>query len=447
MLKIWLTWLQPSLGVLGTALVLSNPLCSTATPKPTVVSNTNKTPTQTPKTIARFANTTIGGGLQLNGIAATPDLAVRQLAIDAMATKGLPKAGLSSKFQPNDRDTLATFLSPSVDFQQLKTKATKPKLVKQPSALKLTSKAAGQKAIAPIVPGLFIGNSDVNLSGKFLPVSKPLTQPVSLGTEIGAPTPLSAMMAGVKPVNPFPVVRPEQMQKLANPAVAVAPTRSLDPIATVPTGIRKQTVQSIAPLAAPSPGLYREAPRSLDPIADIPAGLQRLLGNNLDNQPSIATKPLAKAVNPKTSATVALKQLVTPVSDPTPGFVSGASLQLATAEAYKSVPKFSIPGEPITSAKLLKPIASTLIVNNSNQSAKTAVVSQQSNLVTLMGDRRLGTYPKQSWTVVGQHNHLGGLILGSPASTDLKTIGLLPMNVVKSRESAGLPPFNLTNIH
>jgi hypothetical protein len=75
MLKIWLTWLQPSIGVLGTALVLSNPLYSSAAPNSNAANRATKTPAQPPQwSSAKSDGTSIDKAL-LKGIAVTPDQA------------------------------------------------------------------------------------------------------------------------------------------------------------------------------------------------------------------------------------------------------------------------------------------------------------------------------------------------------------------------------------
>jgi hypothetical protein len=94
MLKIWLTWLQPSLGVLGVMLVLTSPIYSLAAQKPSTVNRASKA-VQSKSVVA--GATKAPTGVELTGIAATPDLAVRQLAehprcdrclLDTIHTKG-----------------------------------------------------------------------------------------------------------------------------------------------------------------------------------------------------------------------------------------------------------------------------------------------------------------------------------------------------------------------
>ena len=464
MLKIWLTWLQPSLGVLGVLLVLASPLYSLAAQKPSTVSRASK---------AAQSN---GTELQLTGIAATPDLAVRQLAIGAMTQHSDRSNQLAAKSrQQSNRDALDSFLAPATS-QVVATKTTKPKFVKRSvnSALARTVKT---KTTAP-VSGLFIGNSDVRVATRFSPNSTRAVQPIAASTEIGAPTPLSAMMAASKVVDPYPVVRPELMQKLAKtPALATAPVpQPLNPIAIMPSGMNKvqpmaTTVPSIAskapqaikpsvttkvtrevthsldPIAKIPSGFHQAVPNSLDPIASIPSGLQRLLGNNLNNDrpgtPVRVAKASVEKANPlrtnslKANSLVALNQLIAPTT--APEIVSGATLKLATAQAYTSVPKFDIPGERLSTVTLAKPATAVVSAKRLQKPALVATVQRKSNYVTLMTARRLESNPKASWTLIGQRNNLGGLILGSQPQAALNSrIGLGPTTEVKTIGTARL---------
>jgi hypothetical protein len=445
MLKFWLSWLQPSLGVLGTALVLSNPLHSSAAPKPVAFNNTSKIPTQPPQwSSAKSTGTTIDRELS-SGIAVTPDFAVRQLAINSMVTSGMHPTSFISKTQSGNRQSVANFVSPTKRVQKIATKATK---TNKPHLAKNSVAAALARAINPQtpipVPGLFIGNTDVRVADRFLPNVKPTSRSVSSATEIGAPTPLSAMMAAKTAVDPYPVVRPELMQKLGNPAIAklsatkVAP-HALNPIAAMPSGLPKAaTPKTIVPQTA--------ATHSLDPIAAIPSGLQQLLGNNLNDRQPIAATPVAKAVATKPNSVLALKQLVTPTVVPTS--VTVASLQLATAQAYTSVPKFSIPGETLLAAKPVKPAVNVLVVKHVQKDLAVAVVERKANYVSLMSDRHLTPTAKQPWTIVNQRNNLGGLILGSqPLNTMPKVVSLVPTSTLKTPTFTGLPVTNLAGIN
>jgi hypothetical protein len=453
MLKIWLTWLQPSLGlgVLGTALVLTNPFYADAATKP--VRNTTKVPTQlTTWSIAKSTGTRIDRELSA-GVAITPDLAVRQLAIDSMVTPGIQPTHSISK----TRQASTTTLPARVQKHSTKpSKATQSQLAKNSTAAEI-ARALQPQGLTP-VPGIYIGNSN-NVSTAKNTVVKiaPVASATSAAVEIGAPTPLSAMMGAKPTVNPFPVVRPEMMQQIQQaaakkapaattasvptvkkaPATVTAPTvktaakavphaavvHSLDPIATIPTVQPKAKAKAV--------NLKATAPNSLDPIAAIPSGLQKLLGNNLNSGSTVA-----KAVNNQPKALLALKQFVSPTVATVPPSVTAASLRLATAQAYTSVPAFSIPGEPLLVTKAVKSTANLLVANKrERQDLTTTVVGRKSNYVA-----RLTPVKKQSWTVVNQRNNLGGLILGSqPLSTVTKSVDLVPNNTLKASASIQAP--------
>jgi hypothetical protein len=450
MLKIWLTWLQPSLGVLGTALVLSYPLYSHAAPKPVVTgkfNKVNKVPTQVSLwSVARSSGTTIDNELS-SAIAVTPDMAVRQLAMGSMVTSGFQPKIAPKKTVQNSRDPLAKFVPPaSAKFQNLSAKPTKPQNVKNSVAEAL---ARASKIQAPVtVPGLYIGTADVRVSAKVLPTPKPLAQAIA-SSEIGAPTPLSAMMgAKVTAVDPFPVVRPELMQKLdrhntANRPTIQKTTQSLDPIAAIQTGRPKAVVPKAQAIAPKAPEYH-----SLDPIAAIPSGLQRLLGNNINSGSTIATAPVVKTTTTP-NAMVALKQFISPTSETAPAPVSAASLQLATAQAYASAPpKFSIPGETILAAKSVKPTNNVLIVNRVQKNLTATVPARKSKYVAILSDRQLTPTPKQPWMLFDRPTNLGGLILGSQAPAVMpRMAGLIPLNMLKDPTSVGLPARNILDVN
>ncbi|WP_373547775.1 hypothetical protein [Chamaesiphon sp.] len=441
MLKIWLTWLQPSLGLLGTALLLSEPFCTYAATKPSAIRHTGKTSTQ-----SQWSNATIGTTIDkdlLTGIPATPDFAVRQLAINAMAKSGSLSASDATTLRQSNHNTLAGFISPSTRPQHLSAKATKlakSRQVKNSISLALARAINPQTAIP--VPGLFIGNSSDRVAKRILSTATG-TRSIA-ATEIGAPTPLSAMMAkaaiGQSPRfanDPFPVVRPDTMQKLQQtPVTASATTKrapyALNPIAAIPS-VRPRAVasKSIVPKTTTTQ-------HSLDPIAAIPSGLQRLLANNLNSQPIVASASVAKAISIKPRAVLALKQLASrTVTAPS---ISANSLQLATAQAYTSVPKFDIPGEKLVATKPMKSFVNLLFVKRSNLT--TAAVTRKSNYTAIFTPT-----PRQSWTVVTQHHNLGGLILGSQPLSTMSKVVVSPAITRATSASAGLPARKLTNFN
>jgi hypothetical protein len=442
MLKIWLTWLQPSLGVLGTALVLSNPLYTYAATKPATPRNITKVPTATSSQWSNLksAGTRIDREL-LSGMAVTPDFAVRQLALNSLGTP-LASASAAPKFRPSARNPVASFVSPGATYPQLAktTKQTKPQN-KNSAMASVLARAINPQATIP-VPGLYIGNSNPRVASKFVRTGKSVVPPVASATEIGAPTPLSAMMA-VKPgIDPYPVVRPELMQKLertiaANnvPTTKTAPY-ALNPIATIPP-VKSQAVapKTIVPQAKSTP--YR----SLDPIAAIPSGLQKLLGNNLNSQPIGSSTPVAKANTRTVNPLLALRQIGSPGTETVSTGVNAASLQLATAQVYTSVPKFNIPGETLLTAKQFKPVNDLVVVKRTPQNFTIADTSNRKTTYVTT----LAPATKQSWTVANQQNNLGGLILGSPQlATSSRVATLLP---AENTAAVGLPVRALVDIN
>ena len=437
MLKIWLTCLQPGLGVFGTALVLSNPLCAYATIKP-VEYSISKIPTQSQWSIARSTGTTLDKQ-SLSGIATPPDLAVRRLAMAAMTTPATRSAIPATKMRPSNRNTLDSFVSPSAKFSQ---SSARVKSRSQQQPLKNSVAAALARAINPEtpvpVPGLFIGNSGVRTAKRFAPTVT-TRQSIASATEIGAPTPLSAMMAAKTSIDPFPVVRPELMQKLERGVTASAPATktgsfAINPLAEIP---------SKRPQAVKSKGISQKvaATHSLDPIAAIPSGLQRLLGNDLNRQPIVASTSVAKAISIKPRAVLALKQLASRAVVPTS--VSASSLQLATAQAYTTVTKFDIPGERLLSAKPMKSTTNLRLATRGQKNLNTAVVTRKSNYLAI-----LTATPKQSWTIVNQSSNLGGLILGSPPLSGMsKVVRLSPVNIRPTSNLVGMTARDLTKFN
>ena len=434
MLKIWLTWLQPGLGVFGTALVLSNPLCAHATIKP-VAYGISKIPAHSQWSIARSTGTTLDKQ-SLSGIATPPDLAVRRLAIAAMTTPAMRSAIPVPQMRQSNRNTLNSFVLPSVKFSK---SSARVKSRTQQQQLKNSVAAALARAINPQtplpVPGLFIGNSGVSTAKRFAPTVT-TRQSIASATGIGAPTPLSAMMRAKVSIDPFPVVRPELMQKLERGITASAPSTKTGLSAINPLAeIHSRRLQAVK-----SKGSSQKvaATNSLDPIAAIPSGLQRLLANNLNRQPIVTSTPVAKAINIKPRAVLALKQLASRAVVPTS--VSAFSLQLATAQAYTTVPKFDIPGERLLSAKPMKSTASLLVAKRAQKNLNTPVGTLKSNYVAI-----LSATPQQSWTIVNQSSNLGGLILGSSSVSGMsRVVRLSPVNIRSTSRSVGMPARELT---
>ncbi len=428
MLKIWLTWLQPSLGVLGVAMLLSSPLASSAVTKPAGTAAT-KSPKQqplakpAPSAVASTPGTTIDRELKSIAVPLTPDMAVRQLAIGTMANSSsyAPKlaARTPQKFTNTNSNALASFLSPTEGLQNLAT--AKPQFVKYAVASATATKSLSLQAKSSvIVPGLTIGNSDVQLSSRFLP-SGSTERPSLTAKLIASPTLATGILASTPVASPYPVVTPEQMK-----------------------GLR------LTPEIASLPKMQISVPQSNDVVGSIPSGLQRLLGNEPIRQP-IASTPVAKAVSPKIDTTVALSQLVSPET-PTPTLTArGASLQLNTSQVYASVPNFDLPGAVISNPvsnrqfQAAKPSTTIFAVKSVQRNLTTAVTQRKKDYVALMNDRFLVTSPKPVWTAVSQSNNLGGLILGSQRQASANSVAFSSM--APTPTSKGLALFDPATIN
>ena len=426
MSKIWLTWLQPSLGVLGTALVLSNPLCSSAAPNSGTSAST-KVPAPYPTWSGiKSTGTNIDKQL-LKGVATTPDQAVRQLAIDTMASGSKPAVTAAKGSQ--NFDPLASFTGAPVRFQQLSAKVKKPAQIKQSIVAALNPATTVKTKV--VVPGLAIGTGDVRVSSQFLPTLKPAVSVATASTS--TPVQLTATVPAKteQVATPYPVVRPELMQKLqATPIVASR-------VAEVKTASRD--LRSI--------GLSRAIDQiSINPVAAIPNGLQQLLGNNLDGSIKVSVAPVSKATGPNFRSISALTKLVSPSELVAPASVTTASLRLATAQSYTSAPKFSIPGETIVASKTTT--AAHAVTAKVNTNLTTATSGQNNKYVPLTTARGSISAIGQSWIVVSQSSNLGGLILGSQQLATLpKVIGLLPTNTMKLSSFTGSTASNLGNIN
>jgi hypothetical protein len=449
MLKIWLTWLQSSLGVLGTALLLSSPLCARAATKAEPVRITQKAPAQVSQwSTIKSSGTRIDREL-VNRVAPTPDLAVRQLAVNAMGV-ATPAPSAAMEIRPHRRNYASSVISPSLKQQKLSANVTsfRPQARSNNDVASALSQAINPQSAPIPVPGIYIGNSNGRTASKFTPKTVVRSTPVA--TEIGAPTPLSAMMAAKPAVNPFPVVRPELMQKLDRmPVTASAPTidktapSALNPIAAIPSKPSKTILSAVVAPRSTIPV------QSLDPIAAIPSGLQRLLGNNLNSQP-IAAAPVVTATVPTTNALVALRQFVSPTVASIPSSaVTSASLQLATAQVYTtSTPKFSIPGETLLAAKPLRSVVNLAAIKPGQKSfttTTTATDTATSRKSTYVTSTLQPVTNKQSWLIVDRSTNLGGLILGSQRPSIVSQVASLLST--DTTASVGLPAKALVDIN
>ncbi len=417
MLKIWLTWLQPSLGMFGVALVLFSALSSSAAPKPTGAATAKTLKPQL--YVASKPGTTIERELSLSEVSATPDFAVRQLAISTMMNSGAKAPSVAIKAPQSNRDALASFLSPTEGVRNLSARSTitKPQFVKHSVAAAVATRSTQPQATAPIVPGLFIGNSDIQLSSQFSP-SKQTQARSSFATKlIASPAPTAAMLAVTSITDPFPVVLPQRMQALR-----------------------------LTPDSGNVPAI-QTAFTANDPIASIPAGLQQLLGNEPVRQPTATIAPVAKAPSIKTNSLVALGQLISPETTTLTATSRGASLQLTTAQAYASVPKFDMLGAKIASIlptrqlQAAKRTPSVFAVKPVQKNLITAVTERKRDYVALMSDRFL-LPTKQYWETASHSNKLGGLILGSSAPAPANSLTFLPLASSTSSTSKGMTVFS-----
>jgi hypothetical protein len=203
------------------------------------------------------------------------------------------------------------------------------------------------------------------------------------------------------------------------------------------SGSGQKSAKTVDSSAVASSKIQPGTVQSLDPIASIPSGLQRLLGNDLSSRSPVESQSVSKASNPKASLMAAIQPLSAPSSR---NDVSAPNLQLATAQAYTSVPKFSIPGDKVSSRATSKPAVN--IATNNRDRLSPSVVRMKNN-VAMVSDRYLGMSLRQSWIATTQRNNsLGGLILGSQAmSSDTRKIGLEAPSAVKT-SSNGLSTFN-----
>ncbi len=418
MSKIWLTWLQPSIGVLGTALVLSNPLCSSAAPNSGTTAST-KVPAPYPSWSGLKSTGTNINPQLLKGIPTSPDQAVRQLAIDTLATSGNQRSVATAKGAQNF-DPLASFTGAPVRFQQLSAKAKQPVGIKESIATALNPGTKVKTKV--LVPGLAIGTGNVRVSSQILPTAR-VSMPVQLTAIV--PTNIDRV------ATPFPVVRPELMQKLeANPVVASS-------VADVKTASRD--LRSI--------GLPKVVDQiSINPIASIPNGLQQLLGNNLDGSIKVSVVPVSKGTGPNFRSMSALSKLVSPSELVAPASVTTASLRLATAQSYTNVAKFSIPSETIVASK--PTTTANAVTAGVQKSLTTATSGQNSNYVSMITPSGSISAIGQSWLSASHSSNLGGLILGSQQLATLpKVISLLPKNVMNLSSFNSATVSDLGNIN
>jgi hypothetical protein len=402
MLKIWLTWLQPGVGILGVLFILSSALAANAAPNTKTVNNTNKTnKQQSHQPASKLALPTdfaVEAALKSLAIPDTPDVAVRQLALDSMVSSGSKANVLKAN---SDRPTmvgggseqaLANFV-PNVGLPTVT--ATSATVAK-----KVEVKKTAQPIASAVVPGLFIGTTEVKVSSQFLPTSAPklhkLFQPIA-----AKPAPKPQLVASAAVADPFPVVDPDRMASLND-----KPAND-NPAATAVASLVGGFVEN-------------------NPLAAIPQGLQRILGNDSASQ----------------SAPAAVQQVGTPGSEmlalsnildggvSTPSVSRGATLTLDTAQAVASVPKFNLGIDTSASTKAApvrtnKPVKAEAVLTAKavNNDLSVAVKERKSDYVALLSDRQVNQksqfdLAQPTWAISyrSENTNLGGLILGQPQS-------------------------------
>jgi hypothetical protein len=416
--------------VLGTALVLSSPLCSLAAPLSTANTRSNKVPVPSPQwSSVKSSGTNIDQAL-LKGIATTPDQAVRQLAISTMTTSGTRSTATTAR-APQNFDPLASFTGTTPKFQQLSAKATK-----KPQQLKQSITTALSQTIKPkntvVVPGLAIGSEKIRTIQP-VAVVKPAPKLTAATTKVWTTSPqITAMAPATSVASPFPVVRPALMQKLEAASVVASK------VADVKTASR-----DLKSIGIVSPGLPKAVENfSINPIASIPNGLQQLLGNNLDGSIKVAVAPVSKATGPNFRSISALTKLVSPSELVAPASVTTASLRLATAQAFDTtVAKFSIPGETVvaTASGSAKTTANRLATPTVSQKSVNSSVAMINGLTPII---------RQSLVAFDRTSNLGGLILGSQQLSTLpKVVSLLPVTAMSSPSFTGGTVSDLGNIN
>jgi hypothetical protein len=417
MLKIWLNWLQPSLGVLGVVLVLSNAVSAHAASKVTgketsKLPNGNSQPQVVKPNGFSLPQQMTGAFSPTSGVSLPPDVAIRRLALDTIANSETKSPNLDTQASRRDRGNIVSFTSsPSP-------KSTTAHFVKhsQPQPLSSTGVYAPSSTAAPLVPGLFIGRSTGN-AARFSPSIQPVLAPVAKAVAVPIATP--KVVASAVVATPFPVMLPPQMPQ-SNSVQTVA-TEKTSPIVARSTTTVASGLQNILGGESSS-----QTGSGLD--TTVASGLQNVLGNE------------PKAI--QTDSMVALSKLVAPEPKTLP-ISNRGSLQLATSQSYVSAPEFDLPGI-VASAPVIKSaqaMAKAVPVKNVRKDLSIAVVQRKNDYVTLMSDKELGSQSRSSWQTMSRSHSLGGLILGSGATNE-HAIAALPLKVFKPSNYSSLGIFN-----
>jgi hypothetical protein len=438
MLKIWLTCLQPSLGILGAILALSNAVPAYATSKnpgtlPNKVSKGQPQhkvakPLVQPQQFGAKGAGIVAASTPTQGVRvsrpayASPDDAVRQLALDTIAKSESKTPNLATKTPQQNSSGLASFISPStVGVSSISTKSAKVTA----TTYHLNSPAT------PLVSGLFTDSSTStfergteNFPNLALP-SNPAVLPV-----VARSLPTATTIASTKVAEPFPVMQPERIEQLGS-------TRTVVPAST------PQSNPSVPNIAKGLEQFLGNEPKSVltanVPDRTIAKGLEQFLGNEPKSIQADSIAPVAKAIPVKTDSMVSLSELVSPAKSAR-GNTSAASLQLATSKSYDSSADFDLPGvaTQLQAVKTAQPKVKLLAVKTLKANLSRAVVQRKNNYVALMSDTPLKSQSRQSWTTVSQGNSLGGLILGTRSTNEIAS---LPMKVLKTSSNNGLGLF------
>jgi hypothetical protein len=412
MLKIWLTCLQPSFGLLGVVLVLSNALSAYAAPKTAgVLPNKISKGSSQPKTAQPLALSAKGSGIVTAITAphavrfsassyASPDDAVRRLALETIANSERKTPNLAAKTtQRNIQSGIASFIPPStVGITSISTKSTK-----------ITT------TTTPLVAGLFISNSSnttFDASVKNFPNldSSPSSPAVLPVVAKAIPT------AATKVAEPLSVVQSTQIK----PSVTQTAPQSNSLATNVTKGLEQflgNEPKSVRADAAPN--------------TTVAKGLEQFLGNEPKSIQVDSTTPIAKAIPVKTDVIASLNELVSPSKAATKT-ANASSLQLATSKAYDSAAEFDLPGvaqlQVVKTAQPKVKVVAVKTVKTVKTNLSTAVAERKHDYVALMSDKPLQSQSRQSGTTVSHSNSLGGLILGSRTNET----ATLPMKVIKA---------------
>jgi hypothetical protein len=437
MLKIWLTCLQPSLGILGMVLGLSNAVSAYAASKnPGILSNKiskGQSQHKTAKPLAQpqqfgtkgagivAASTPTQGVRVFSPSYSSPDDAVRRLALDTIAKSDRKPPNLATKTLQQNNSGLASFISPStVGVSSVSTKSAK---------VTTTTRHLNSPA-TPLVSGVFIGNTSSTFdpdAGNFPNLALPSKQPVLPVVARSLPT--ATTIASTKVAAPSPLLQ-ERIEQLGSTRTVVAPQSDLSA-----TSIAKGLKQFLG-----------DEPKSVltasVPDTTVAKGLEQFLGNEPKSIQSDNVAPIAEAIPVKTDSIPSLSELVSPKA--ARRSTSAANLQLATSKSYDNSADFDLPGvaTQLTAVKVAQPKVKLLAVKTVKTNLSTAVVQRKNDYVALMSDEPFKSQSSQSWTTVSQGNSLGGLILGTRSTNE---IAALPMTVFKASNVNSLGLFDPEN--